>query len=99
MDDQNPTTTNQTEPNPAPPPPDVSEPSHAPAAQPATAQQLADVEQLTTGFEKATLRWARIAVVMSGLAALFVCAQWYEMRRQSQFSHHALSVTQKAYVN
>jgi hypothetical protein len=35
-----------------------------------------------SGFEKSTLRWARLAVVMSGVAALFVCAQWKVMRDQ-----------------
>jgi hypothetical protein len=47
--------------------------------EPATAEQLTEVEKQMTGFEKATLRWAKIAVLLSGLAAVFVCAQWYEM--------------------
>jgi hypothetical protein len=40
-----------------------------------------------TGFEKATLRWARIAVLMSCLAAIFVCAQWWEMHSSSGDTH------------
>jgi hypothetical protein len=35
-----------------------------------------------TGFERSTLRWARVAVVMSALAAVFVCLQWIAMRDQ-----------------
>jgi cell division protein FtsL len=87
MDDQSTAAQSQAEPDPAPPPPEVTEPGHAPATEPATAQQLADVEQQMTGFETATLRWARIAVVMSGLAALFVCAQWYEMHGGATDTH------------
>jgi hypothetical protein len=44
-----------------------------------------------TGFEKATLRWGKIAVLLSGLAAVFVCAQWYEMHVGGQDTH-ALAV-------
>ena len=40
-----------------------------------------------TGFEKATLRWARAAVIMSGLAAIFVCLQWWEMHSGSTDTH------------
>jgi hypothetical protein len=38
-------------------------------------------------FEKATLRWAKTAVIMSGLAALFVSAQWYEMHEGGKDTH------------
>jgi hypothetical protein len=44
-------------------------------AAPASAQQLTDVEKKMSEFEKSTLQWARTAVIMSCLAALFVCAQ------------------------
>jgi hypothetical protein len=56
-------------------------------AEPATAQQLANVEKQMSDFEKSTLRWAKIAVVMSFLAALFVCAQWIEMRKGAADTH------------
>lgn len=41
-----------------------------------------------TGFERATLRWARAAVIMSGLAAIFVCLQWWEMHTASADTHN-----------
>jgi len=59
----------------------VTKPRNSETAQPATAQQLTDVERQMSSFERATLRWAKIAVCLSGVAALFVCAQWYEMRK------------------
>lgn len=62
-------------------------PLHPGAAEPASAKQLADVGERMTGFERATLRWAKIAVLMSGLAALFVCAQWYEMHAGARDTH------------
>lgn len=71
-------------------PPEVPQPRDRPDAQPATEQQLREVEREMTGFERATLRWARVAVVMSGLAALFVCLQWWEMH-QGGIDTHALA--------
>ena len=35
-----------------------------------------------TGFERATLRWAKVAVILSATAAVFVGAQWCVMRGQ-----------------
>jgi hypothetical protein len=67
--------------------PVVPETRNANPAQPATADQLQEVEREMTGFERATLRWARVAVLMSGLAALFVCLQWYEMRKGGVDTH------------
>ena len=69
------------------PPPEVAQPLNPETTEPATAQQLEKVEQQMSGFEKATLRWAKIAVIMSALAALFVCAQWYEMHAGGQDTH------------
>ncbi len=71
------------------PPVGVSELISPVTTEPA-AQQLASVEREMTGFEKATLRWAKVAVLMSGLAALFVCAQWREMH-VSGIDTHALA--------
>lgn len=34
-----------------------------------------------SGFERSTLNWARTAVIMSAIAALFVCLQWIVMRQ------------------
>ena len=58
-----------------------------PAEQPATQQQLDKVGQQMSAFERSTLSWARAAVLLSGLAALFVCAQWYEMHTGGQDTH------------
>ena len=41
-----------------------------------------------SGFEKSTLRWAKVAVLMSFLAAVFVCAQWYEMHTGGVDTHN-----------
>lgn len=57
----------------------ISPPINTPAAEPATAQQLQKVEQQMSGFERATLSWAKAAVIISCIAAVFVCAQWWEM--------------------
>lgn len=90
MDDQAPPTNNGAEPTDNPTPVDIAkEPSPEPT-QPATEQQLREVEREMTGFERATLRWARVAVIMSGLAALFVCLQWWEMH-QGGIDTHALA--------
>jgi cell division protein FtsL len=64
-----------------------SKPINPIPADPATAQQPANVEKEMTGFEKATVRWAKIAVLLSGLAAIFVCAQWYEMHEGGTDTH------------
>ena len=53
----------------------------------AAAPQLPEVEKQMSGFEKATLRWAKVAVILSALAALFVCAQWYEMHTGGADTH------------
>jgi hypothetical protein len=58
---------------------EVTEAVNTPAATPATAEQLTEVEEQMTGFEKSTLRWAKTAVIMSGVAAFIVCGQWWEM--------------------
>ncbi len=71
-----------------PPLPEIPKPSDvAEVSQPATAQQLQKVEKQMSGFETATLRWARLAVAMSGVAALFVCLQWYEMHSGGTDTH------------
>lgn len=65
----------------------VSKPEGSPPQEPATAQELAKKEKEMTGFEKATLRWAKAAVIMSALAAIFVCLQWWEMHNGGQDTH------------
>ncbi len=65
-------------------PPQESHQGDPPATQPATAEQLTEVEEQMSGFEKSTLRWAKTAVIMSALAAIFVCAQWWEMHESGK---------------
>lgn len=81
MHDQTKAAQNRENPNTASPPVNIAEPSNTETTQPATQQQLSDVEKQMTSFEKATLGWAKIAVLLSALAAAFVSAQWYEMRK------------------
>jgi hypothetical protein len=73
----------------APPPTPVQESNKvdpAPAAPP-TAQQFQEVEERMTAFERSTVRWTRVAVGISVLAAIFICAQWYEMHTGSADTH------------
>lgn len=79
----------------ATPPTSRTEALNTDAAEPATAEQLANVEEKMTGFERATLRWAKVAVLMSGLAAIFVSAQWYEMHTGARDTHD-LAIAAKA---
>ena len=68
-------------------PPEVPQPVNGPNAQPTAEQQLAEVEHEMSGFERGTLRWARVAVLMSALAAGFVCLQWREMHTGGADTH------------
>ena len=68
-------------------PPEIPQPENRPDAQPAPDTELQEVEREMTGFERSTLRWARVAVVMSGLAAIFVCLQWWEMHEGEADTH------------
>lgn len=87
MDDQPAAAQDRYKPDTATPPVNITEPSNAETTQPATQQQLSDFEKQMTGFERATLRWAKIAVLLSALAAAFVCAQWYEMHKGGEDTH------------
>jgi cell division protein FtsL len=87
MDDQAAPAQNSDKPDTAALPVNKTEPSNPETAKPATAQQLANVKKDMSGFERATLRWAKVAVLMSGLAAIFVCAQWWEMHSGGQDTH------------
>ena len=72
-----------------PPPLPTRKPEQGPPA-PATppiAQHPTNVEKQMTGFEKATLQWAKVAVFLSALAAAFVCAQWLEMHAGGKDTH------------
>jgi cell division protein FtsL len=68
-------------------PPEVPQPVNRPDTQQETTDQLHKVEREFSGFERATLRWAKVAVFMSAIAALFVCLQWYEMHSGAADTH------------
>jgi len=87
MSTQPPSPDNRGETNSGLSPTQVTEPVDSPATEPATAQQLQEVEKQMSGFEKATLKWAKLAVGMSLVAAVFVCLQWYEMHTGGQDTH------------
>jgi hypothetical protein len=65
----------------------VSEGSESREAEPAAAQ-IEDEQKRMTAFERSTLRWAKVAVIMAGLAAFFVCLQWWEMRSGAIDTHN-----------
>jgi len=50
-----------------------------PASQPATAQQLANVEERMSSFERSTLRLGRYGLAVTVLTGIFIALQWYEM--------------------
>ena len=54
---------------------------------PTTTQQFQEVKERMTAFEKSTVRWTRVAVGVSILAAIFVCAQWWEMHEGGKDTH------------
>ena len=68
-------------------PPEVPQPVNRPNAEAEPVNQLQKIEREMTGFERATLRWAKVAVIMSALAALFVCLQWWEMHQGGAYTH------------
>jgi cell division protein FtsL len=95
MDEQSPTSQDKQKSETAASPVKKPEAINPATTEPATAQQLADVEKEMTGFERATLGWAKVAVLMSGLAAIFVCAQWYEMHVGGQDTHALAEAAKK----
>jgi hypothetical protein len=72
-------------------PPEIPQAPNRLNAQQEAANQLEEVQREMTGFERATLRWAKVAVAMSAVAAFFVCLQWWEMH-QGGIDTHALAV-------
>jgi hypothetical protein len=46
-----------------------------------------EVKREMNDFERSTIRWARVAVLLSGAAALFICLQWYEMHTGGADTH------------
>lgn len=78
---------NAEKPDSGPPLVSTIQPVTAYPASETTAQQIEKVEEEMSGFEKSTLRWARTAVIMSGLAAIFVCLQWWEMHTSGTDTH------------
>jgi hypothetical protein len=72
-------------------PPEIPQAPNGLHAQQETENQLEEVQREMTGFERATLRWAKVAVGMSAVAAFFVCLQWWEMH-QGGIDTHDLAV-------
>jgi len=66
-----------------PPPAPTSEPKPVNTAidEPTPEEQLANAEKQMSRFEKSTLQLAIAAVIMSALAAVFVCLQWIVMEQ------------------
>jgi hypothetical protein len=87
MDNKPPAEQNGEQPGAASLPPDAAKTTDPKVASTATAEQLLEVEKEMSGFEKSTLLWAKTAVLMSGLAAMFVCAQWWEMHEGGADTH------------
>lgn len=63
------------------------EPINPSPTQPATADQLQNAQKEMTGFERATLRWAKLAFFAAAVAAIFIGFQWHEMRSGSKDTH------------
>jgi cell division protein FtsL len=87
VDHQNPAGQDSNSPDAASPRTDITQTNDTKRTEPASAQQHTNVEKQMSGFEKSTLRWAKVAVLMSFLAAIFVCAQWYEMHAGGVDTH------------
>ncbi len=68
-------------------PPEVTQPANSPTTQPQADDGLRNTEREMTGFERATLRWAKVAAFLSALAAIFICLQWWEMRKGGADTH------------
>lgn len=86
MDNQNVTNADSHKPN-NPLPSDISKSINSVPNEPATAEQFREVKKEMTGFERATLRWAKTAALLSALAAIFICAQWWEMHQGGIDTH------------
>jgi hypothetical protein len=56
-------------------------------SKPATQQQLTEVKQELSAFERATLRWTRTTAGIGLVTAAFICLQWCEMRSGSEDTH------------
>lgn len=71
----------QDHPDPPPPPPhQVTKIVDPPPPEPA-AQRLENVEKRMSAFERSTLFWAKAAVGVAVIAALFACLQWFVMTK------------------
>ena len=88
MDEQKPPQQDSEHPDGGALPTETIKPHNPAPAPPRPTHQLAEVQKELSGFEKSTLRWARTAVILSAFAALFVCAQWWEMRKGGNDTHN-----------
>ncbi|MBV9574477.1 MAG: hypothetical protein JOY93_10515 [Acidobacteriales bacterium] len=77
-------------------PPEIAQVPTGLNAQQEAANQTTEAKREMTGFERGTLRWAKLAVGMSAVAAFFVCLQWWEMRRGGIDTHALAQATKNA---
>ncbi len=87
MNDKDPSSKEAAHAHTSAPQPDGAQPEDASITEQPATQRLEADEREMSGFEKSTLRWARTAVILSGIAAIFVCAQWWEMRKGGNDTH------------
>jgi len=76
-------------------PPEPPHPLDRGETKAATAEQLQNSKNQMSAFERSTLHWAITAVIMSALAAIFICLQWYEMKKGSADTHMLAEAAKK----
>lgn len=70
-------------------PPGIPQGDNGRESRPATTEQLAEVQNEMNAFERSTVRLARMALLISLLAAFFVYLQWQEMNNQTEIAANA----------
>ncbi len=66
---------------------DLKQPVNRSPQEPCTDEPCNKVQPKMNEFEKSTIKWARFAVFIYGLSAIFICLQWYEMHAGSNDTH------------
>jgi len=64
------------------PPIQAPEPPRAAEAKPATEQQLQEVKEEMSGFERSTLLWSKVTCGVFAVTLLFIALQWIAVRGQ-----------------
>jgi hypothetical protein len=68
---------------------------NTPSEQPHANDELQDVKKQLTGYERSTLKWTRVVVVINVLTCLFVGLQWHEMKSGSNDTHTLAEAAKK----